>query len=663
LVARHGWRLLAVWALVLAAYSNSFEGALVFDSASIVGQDPRIRQVTLASVESILTGGYWHATPTAGLYRPLTTLSYLLNYSVLGDGPRPAGYHWLNLLLHEANVGLVYALGVLLFGAAAPALAVAALWGAHPLLTESVTNVVGRSDLLAAFGVLAGLLCHARGASAAGRRRAAWLAGLAGAATVGIFSKESAAVLPVLMLLYDVRPRRVTPYAVVVLPLVAFLLMRLGLGLHMRIELADNPLAGAGFWTTRLTALKVVGQYARLFLWPAHLSADYSYHAVPLFGWRLSDWEILLAGSLIAVGAAARRNRTILFFLAFFLVALAPVSNLLIEIGSIMAERFLYLPSVGLAGGVVAAVYTMGRRRSIAWAAIGLVCLVFTARTYARNVDWQDALSLWSSAVRVCPESARAHYNLAKQLERLPGRLPEAIAEYRQAIRIEPDRADAHDNLANALSAVPGGLAEAIEEYRAALRIAPAAAAVHNDLANVLARTPGRVAEAIAEYRAALLIVPRNAETHYNLGNALAPMQGHLPEAIAEYRAALEIQPDHADAHNNLGYALSVIPGKSDEAVAEYRAALRLQPGLVAAHVNLGNALFGMPGRLDEAIAEYQTALRIHPDNAEAHQNLGIAFANIGRMREAVTELETALRIRPDPDVRQTLERVRAASR
>ena len=156
------WRLLAIWGLVQIAYSNSFHGAPVFDSASVIGLDPRIRQATSENIEAILIGRYWYVHPTAGLYRPLTTFSYLLNYAILGNGPRPAGYHAVNLALHEVNVALVYALGVLIFGETAPALALAAIWGLHPLLTESVTNIVGRADLLAAFGVLAGLLCYAR---------------------------------------------------------------------------------------------------------------------------------------------------------------------------------------------------------------------------------------------------------------------------------------------------------------------------------------------------------------------------------------------------------------------------------------------------------------------------------------------------------------------
>jgi tetratricopeptide (TPR) repeat protein len=654
---RHGWRLLAIWGLVFVSYSNSFQAGLVFDNASAIGEDPRIREATPENIQSILAGGYWYGNgpraATSGLYRPFTTFSYLVNYAVFGNGPRPAGYHWVNFALHEVNVALVYALGLLILGETAPALALAAIWGLHPLLTESVTNIVGRADLLAAFGVLAGLLCHVRGAAGAGRRRVAWLAGLAAAQAVGLFSKESAAVLPGIMLLYDLTwreratwRRRAPAYAAVALAFAAFFYLRSGLRTHMLIEFTENPLVSAGFWTARLTAVKVVGKFLWLFLWPARLSADYTYNAVPLFGWRVSNWEdakaivalaVCLGAALLAVLLAVRWRRTgkpLLFFLVFFFVALAPTSNLIVLIGSIMAERFLYLPSVGLAGCAVAAIHALGQRRSlkrpaaarVAWAALGLVCLAFTARTYARNFDWQDDRSLWASAVDVCPGSARPHYNLGIELERLPDRLPDAIAEYHAALRIEPDFAEAHNNLANAL-----------------------------------AQTPGRLPEAIAEYQAALRTQPDRAAVHYNLANTLARMPGRLPEAIAEYQAALRIQPDRADAHDALANALAQTPGRLPEAIAEYQAALRIQPGRAAVHYNLANALARMPGRLPEAIAEYQAALRSEPDFAEAHVNLGNTLARTpGRLPEAIAEYEAALRIRPDPQLRQIVNRLRA---
>jgi tetratricopeptide (TPR) repeat protein len=598
-----------LWIVALAAYSNSFQAGLVFDNASLVAEDSRIQAATPQNIESILTGGYRDGSPlhaaTAGLYRPLTTFSYLLNYAVLGNGPQPAGYHIVNFLLHAANIALVYALGMLIFGEASPACALAAIWGLHPLLTESVVNIVGRADLLAAFGVLAGLLCNVKGASAAGPRRVAWLAGLAAAQAIGLFSKENAIVLPGIMLLYDLIwghraawRRRMPAYAAVALPIAAYLYLRSGLHTHMLIDFTDNPLVRAGFWTARLTAVKVVGAYLWRFLWPARLSVDYSYNAVPLFGWRPSSWEdaktlmalaVCLGAGLLAILLAVRwrsAGKPLLFFLVFFFVALAPTSNLIVLIGSIMAERFLYLPSVGLAGCVVASLYSLGQERfrrlsaakPVAWTALAVVCLAFAARTYARNFDWQDDRSLWTSAVDVCPAAAKSHYNLAVEFERMRDRQPEAIGEYQAALRIEPDFVEAHNNLANTLARIPGRLPEAISEYQAALRIRPDRAEAHFNLALALANTPGRLPEAIGEYQAALRMRRDYAEAHFNLANALVQTPTQIPEAIAEYRAALRIEPNLAEAHFNLGTALAQTPALLPQAIAEYETALRIRP-------------------------------------------------------------------------------------
>ena len=224
---------------------------------------------------------------------------------------------------------------------------------------------------------------------------------------------------------------------------------------------------------------------------------------------------------------------------------------MIILIGAIMAERFLYLPSVGLVGCVIAGAYAVSQRSlklrramPIAWAALGFVCLAFAARTYARNFDWEDDRSLWSSTVKASPESARPHYNLGSTLAGMPGQLPQAIAEYRAALRIRPNHPDAHYNLANALTHIPGRSPEAIAEYQAALRIRPNRPEIHSNLGSVLAEIPGRLPEAIAEYQAALRIQPDNAELHYNLANALAGIPGRMPEAIAEYEAGLRIRPD-----------------------------------------------------------------------------------------------------------------------
>ncbi len=667
-----------LWALLGAAYSNSFQAALVFDGAKIVMQDSRIHAVTPENIRLIFSEEYWYKGAPSGLYRPLTTFSFLLNYVALSNGPDPAGYHWTNFLLHGINVTLVYALGILIFVDPALALALAALWGLHPLLTDSVTNVAGRADLLAAFGVLAALLCYMKGTQARGPRKLAWLAAMAAAQAAGLFAKENAAVLPAILLLCDLAwPERATwrarasAYAALAVPFAAWLYLRSQVQTHMLIHFLENPLLGAGFLTARLTAVKVIGKLVWLFVWPAGLSADYSYNAIPLFGWHFFQWEDAKALIALAVclGAAllafrSRQSRkSLFFFVAFFFVALLPTANLVILIGSIMAERFAYLPSLGLAGCAVLALHMLFRKRA-AWIALAFVCLGLSARTYTRNLDWRDELSFWTSTVNVSPASARPHNNLGNTLLPQPGRLPDAIAEFEAALRIWPDYTDAHYNLGNALAQIPGRLPDAIAEYRQALRMEPDFAQAHINLGNLLSQIPGRLPDAIAQFEAALRTDPDLADAHYNLGTILSQIPGRLPDAVAQFQATLRIQPDSAKAHNNLGTVLSQMPGHQSDAIAEYQAALRLQPDYARAHNNLANILLQMPGRLTDAISEYQAALRFEPNLAEAHANLGSAFSEMpGRMAEAIAEYEAALRISPDPEVRRRLDRLLAGKR
>jgi tetratricopeptide (TPR) repeat protein len=341
---------------------------------------------------------------------------------------------------------------------------------------------VGRADQLAAFGVMAGLVCYIKGTIATEPRRVAWASALTAAAGIGLFSKENAAVLPGIMLLYDLtwptkrRPGRALFYTALVLPFGLFAYLRSGVATRLAFDFGENPLIAAGFWTGRLTGVKVIGKYLRLFAWPARLSPDYSYNAVSLANW--ADLQALVAPAVCATAAVLavrcfRGNKPLFFFLLFFVAALLPTSNLLFLIGSIMAERFLYLPAVGLAGCAVAALRLLARRYPRpAWAAAALVSVALGARTYARNSDWRDELSLWTSAAVACPESYKVHDSLGNALPEA-GRLPEAISEYQASLRIEPNFAEGHYNLGVALAQMPGRLPEAIAEHRAALRKNP----------------------------------------------------------------------------------------------------------------------------------------------------------------------------------------------
>jgi hypothetical protein len=454
-VRTHGLAIAILWGVTLLAYSNSFSAGFVFDNNPLILQDPRIRTASGPNLDLIFNQEYWYKNSTSGLYRPLATISYLFNYAVLDNRNQPGGYHAVNFTLHAINILVLY---LLLLELLPPPCAFAGslLWAVHPLLTESVTNIIGRTDLLAAFGVLAGLLSHRRAARAQGRDRVLWLAALFAAATIGFFSKESAIVLLGVMVAHDLvfdgpAWRRAVPgYAATGAAAVLFLAIRASVLGHVPfgpLPFTDNPLLGTDFWTARLTAIGVIARYFGLLLWPARLSCDYSFNQIPLFHGRWFDPTdaavtigVLL---LILCGAIAvwgwRRNRTVTFFVAFFFITLAPTSNLVILIGSVMAERFLYLPAIAFAAMIALAGRAVMRSVPVRaqGAILALVCAALAVRTYMRNADWATDLTIWSSAVQASPASYKAHVNYASFLGGPQGRnLEGVIVEMERSLAI-----------------------------------------------------------------------------------------------------------------------------------------------------------------------------------------------------------------------------------
>jgi protein O-mannosyl-transferase len=438
-----------------------------------------------------------------------------LNYAIFGNSSHPAGYHWINVVLHMANALLLFALARRLLSghrhAFGIAFFIALLWGVHPALTESVTNVIGRADLLAAAAVLSGFWMYLKGAEAAGWRQFPWLIGLALATAGGVLSKESAVVLPAIIVLYElIRPGEKFPlrpfrWAIVLRGCAASLIaMAAVLGqralvlagsLPAEFPFVDNPIAGAGFWTGRLTAFKVLAHYLRVALWPIKLSADYSYAEIPLVSGKLGDWVawILVAAALSLLPLLYIRSRKAFFFACFGLLNFLPVSNLVFPIGTIMAERLLYLPLIGFVAAVVIAVEAAGWFARLPGAvAVLLVCLLaagLSARTWMRNRDWQDDLTMATASVRTSPDSFKVHRLLAAALfERDPahGNIDRVVAEADRSLAILsalPDYLQAPGpwNLAAACHLAKGDLlpeADARRQYQEAARIAQRAIAI-----------------------------------------------------------------------------------------------------------------------------------------------------------------------------------------
>ena len=576
----------ALAAVTFLAYSNSFSAGFTFDSQGLILQDPRVHEATPQNIGLILHRTYWWPHGESGLYRPVTTLTYLFNYSILGNAGQPAGYHWINFLLHSGNVLLVFGLALRLLRKLWPAVFVAAVWAVHPVLTESVTNMVGRADLLAGMSLLSGFWMYLKGSDTQGWRRWAWLAALMAVTTVGVFSKESAVTILGVIVLYELtwwkerkQGRALLEGCLAILPALAAMWYArsavFAKVLTPEFPFCDNPLVGAGFWTAKLTAVKIVAAYLRLLVWPAHLSSDYSYAQIPLATGSLGDWLawVLVAAVAAAVLLAFRFNRTVFFVASVAFVTFLPASNLLFPIGTIMAERFLYLPSLALAVCAVLALYAMGGRARLAWLAPVTLCLIvaaFTARTWARNFDWRDDLSLMTAAVETSPNSYKGHLALAAALydsDATHANIGRVIAEADKSLAILDSVPDGHNNFeafrkVSSYYSTEGDLLaapESLRAYQKALELLLRAKAIMDaSYKRLVATERARGHEAPQPDQAKFADLERSiSDANLKLNDP--------SKAVDRAAAALELDPLNPQTYRQLATAY-LAAGRADEA-------------------------------------------------------------------------------------------------
>jgi tetratricopeptide (TPR) repeat protein len=575
--------------------------------------------LTQPGLEWALTSG------EAANWFPVTRLSHIVDSQLFGL--RGGLHHLTSVCWHALSGVLLFAFLARATHARWPSAWVAFVFALHPLHVESVAWVAERKDVLCAFFCFLALWAYVRYVERPGRAR--YLAVLL-CFCLGLMSKPMIVTLPFVLLVLDAWPLRRLSRAAVIEKIPFFALAAIS-GLATFLVQQSS---GAVKEITRLplglrieNALVSSAIYCLKTIWPSGLAVFYPYPAG--FEW----WMVAAAGLAVAMitALALRSFRSAPYLAAgwiWFLVTLAPVIGL-VQVGAqARADRYMYVPMVGLTIMLAWGAADLARRwpavrRPIIVAAIA-ACLAAAAVSAAQIQYWRNSETLFQHALDVTTDNYLAEHNLGSYL------------------------------LAS------GRLSEAMPHLEAALRIRPESAPARTDLASALAQT-GRLPEAIAQYQAALHLLPDSAVLHHNLGSALAKFSDRLPEAIAEYQAALRIQPDYAEAHYNLGVALSKTAGRLPEAAAEFEAALRLKPDYAEAHNNFGVALSQLPGRSPEAIAHFEAALRIQPDYADAHYNLGVALSQIpGRMTEAIAQLEEALRLQPDPELRRAIDGLRA---
>jgi tetratricopeptide (TPR) repeat protein len=331
----------------------------------------------------------------------------------------------------------------------------------------------------------------------------------------------------------------------------------------------------------------------------------------------------------------------------WFLGTLVPVIGLVQVGGQSMADRYTYLPLIGLFIMLCWSVpaRALERRNTKAITGVAAVAALAACVTLSRiQVGyWKDSETLFRHALGVTRDNWLAHNNLGAALSQM-GRIQEAITHYQQALRINPDFAEAHYDLGAALG-LTGRMPDAIAQYEQAVRINPDFAEAHNNLGNALLRQ-GKVPEAIAHFEQALRIDPDFPKAQYDLGVALG-LAGRMPEAIAHYEQASRMAPDDATVHSELGAAL-IIVGKPREALAHLEQALRIQPDLAEAQNNLAWVLATLPptegGNPVRAVSLAQRACELSGNRAPGDlDTLAVAYAAAGRFDAAVTTARRAI--------------------
>jgi tetratricopeptide (TPR) repeat protein len=605
---------IAVAAAALVVYLNALGGAFVWDDLYLIVNNPGIKSWAGAP-RLFVSDLFSHVA--SNYFRPLQALSYLVDYQVWGLNA--FGYHLTSVLLHALAALLVFRLGARLLGDPYAAAIGALLFAVHPVHTEAVAYVAGRSDPLAAVFVLASLVLLLRSAAPFDRWHLASALAFGGA----LLARETAIAAPLLIGLVDrFRPApparagtaaRYGPYGLV---LAAYGLLRQAAVGGAGAEPATAVLALG--WRV-LTTMKVVVQYLALLVVPHDLHMERLVVPATSIADPAALGATACVAALVAVAVAPRGAAWPLACgVAWFLLALLPVSNV-VPLATFMAEHWLYVPSIGLflaAGWGLARLAQRGWRQPVATAVV-IALAAYGGRTLRRNADWRDPLALYQATVAAAPHSVRAWTNLGY----------------------------AHQDR--------GDLAQARAAYDEALRRQPAAADVIQNL-GVLDAEHGRAAAAQAAYARAIALDAGLADPHNNLGN-LYRAQGQLDAAVREFEQALALNPTHVAAHNNLALTYAAL-GRADEALRLLETALRIDPDSAVTHSNLGNFYFHRDD-LGRAAQEYAAALRLNPDYAEAHNNLGSVYVRTGRLDLAEQAYRTALRLNPAlDDVRRNLE-------
>jgi tetratricopeptide (TPR) repeat protein len=579
----------------ILAYHGAWNGEFIWDDDDYVTKNP------LLTAPDGLTK-IWFSLEAPSQYFPLTYTVFRLERSLWGLNP--AGYHWVNVLLHALNALLVWRLlNRLKIGGAFLA---ALLFALHPVQVESVAWITELKNVLMGCFFLLSLIGWVEFVGAEARTRWRWYILALAAFALALAAKTTACTLPAaLLLVLWVQKKRIGVARLLqVAPFV-------GLGLAMGLvtvwwERFHQGTRGALFTLGPLERLLVASHavwfYLTKLFWPVDLTFIYPQ-------WRVSAADphayIWLFVSAVLFGAVLwtrkRIGRGPEVAAVFFVATLFPVLGFIMLYTfryTYVADHYQYLACLGpfaLIGALFARTQNQLTSRPARWGLTGLagaIMVILMLATWRQANTYRDVETLWKTTLARNPDCWMASNNLGVVLSH-QGRLEEAIALFETSLKPHPEKkaqlytAEAHYNLANTL----------LEK--------------------------GDVTRALSESRSAVTLEPNNSDAHVAFGNALLA-SGDLPASLDEYLRAAHLNPQNADALYNLGNALQQ-NGDVGAAIDNYTKALAIDPGISEAHLNLGNILF-QRGDEQEAIRHYEQALRAAPASAKAESNLAWAL-------------------------------------